>query len=261
MAELYPGEHFFRNQTTGLIKVKSITYNVEIWFLPYDLKITENLTPEWNQETVIGRMDPIARFKRMGRTININLKARAKENLGDKDAYLPYDDLLHCVDHLKKLCYPRYNGEQIMTSPPMFRIQHELIAAGEATVNNGVLCYITTLKADPVMDKNTVYYKINGEPSESRGNMRTGVYPKQFDINIGFTVLNENLAEQQVSGILDKKYFYNYSTKNGPRSGHVDGVDKTPENQRKTNQDNLSGAGASANVDAAQTKVLNQGQG
>jgi len=261
MAELYPGKHFFQNET-GLIKVKSITYNVEIWFLPYDLKITENLTPEWNQENVIGRMDPIARFKRMGRTMNLNFRARAKENLGD--AYLPYDDLLHCVDHLKKLCYPRYNGEQIMTSPPMFRIQHELIAAGEATINNGVLCYITSLKADPVMDKNTVYYKpsnLTNVSSESRGNMITGVYPKQFDINIGFTVLNENLAEQQVSGILDKKYFYNYSTKNGPRSGHVNGTDKTPEDQRKTNTDNLSGAGASANVDAAQTKVLNQGQG
>jgi hypothetical protein len=223
MAEIYPGKQYFKD-AVGLVKIKSITFGAEIWFLPYDLKITENLTPEWNQETVIGRMDPIARFKRMGRTMNVNFKARAKEQIDfhgqEAGPYLPYDDLLHSVDHLKRLCYPRYDSKNVMTSPPIFRIQCEnLILAGENTKDKGVLCFITTLKADPIMDKNTVLYK---SPSTGIGGNLPGnaMYPKGFDINIGFTVLNEQLSEKQVSGVLNETYFYHFTTTSGPAGGH-----------------------------------------
>jgi hypothetical protein len=229
--ELYPGNQFFSDVRVGLLKIYSITFGVEITFLPYDLRITENLTPEWNQESVIGRMDPIARFKRMGRTMNINFKARAKEKIDmngtEAGPYLPYDDLLHCVDHLKRVSYPRYDGSQVMTSPPLFRIKHDLILAGENTQPNGVLCYFTSLKADPVMEKNSVFYKIGGEQSEKLGNLNLGIYPKIFDINIGLTVLNEQLSRQTIGktgiGILKKRYFYNYNTTHGPDGGHPGG--------------------------------------
>jgi len=45
MADIYPGGNFFKDVKVGLLKVFSITYNSEIHFLPYDLKIVENLTP------------------------------------------------------------------------------------------------------------------------------------------------------------------------------------------------------------------------
>jgi hypothetical protein len=242
MADIYPGspiggQPFFDEfNIVGLVKIRSITYNSEIQFLPYDLKITESLTPEWNQETVIGRMDPIARFKRMGRTMNINFKARAKERIDSNGQpngpYLPYDDLLHSVDHLKRLLYPRYNNNQVMTSPPLFRIKCEnLILAGEETNQNGVLCFITSLKADPVMEKNTVYYRHPGDglrndspaslpKTSAGGNVPYALYPKQFDINIQFTVLNELLSKKQVTGVLNQTYFYHFETTTGPAGGH-----------------------------------------
>ncbi len=255
--ERYPGDQFFKDVTVGLLNIWSITYNVEITFLPYDLKITENLTPEWSQETVIGRMDPIAKFKRMGRTMNLNFKARAKQDLKDGNPYLPYDDLLHCVDHLKKLCYPRYDTNQVMTSPPMFRIKHDLILAGEGTETDGVLCYITTLKADPVMEKNSVFYKhTSGEAFANNGNLPIGTYPKAFDINIGFTVLNENLAEQQVSGVLNKRYFYRFETVNGPKGGHPGGTETLPNNQDNSGGTQQSDSGVNAKQDAAVQKNL-----
>ena len=226
MADIYPGNDFFKNVNVGLLKILSITYNSEIHFLPYDLRITESLTPEWNQESVIGRMDPIARFKRMGRTMNINFKARAKENLNDGTAYLPYDDLLHCVDHLKRVCYPKYDSNQVMTSPPLFRIKHDLIQAGENTNESGVLCYITTIKADPIMEKNSVFYKTDGQSNNKIGNLTQGIYPKSFDITVGITVLNENLVTDVdgrviATGTLNKRYFYVFSTGNGPAGGHT----------------------------------------
>lgn len=254
MADIYPGNEFFKDVKVGLLKVFSITYNSEIQFLPYDLRITESLTPEWNQESVIGRMDPIARFKRMGRTMNINFKARAKENLQDGTAYLPYDDLLHCVDHLKRICYPRYDGQQVMTSPPLFRIKHDLIQAGENTNDSGVLCYVTTIKADPVMDKNTVFYKTGGESNNKIGNLSQGIYPKAFDITIGITVLNEQLSTVS-TGILNKRYFYNFSTGNGPAGGH-DGFHAAAEGASTATTDaSASSAGTSAPNDAATANV------
>jgi len=261
MADIYPGFGIFEGVKVGLLKVFSITYDSEIQFLPYDLRITESLTPEWNQESVIGRMDPIARFKRMGRTMNINFKARAKEDLKDGTAYLPYDDLLHCVDHLKRVCYPRYNSSQVMTSPPLFRIKHDLIQAGENTNDSGVLCYITTIKADPVMEKNAVFYKTDGASNNKIGNLTQGIYPKAFDITIGITVLNENLVTDTdgrviVTGTLNKRYFYNFSTTNGPAGGH-DGFHAAADGAETATPDtNANSQGTSNPEDAAAAKVI-----
>lgn len=283
--EYYPGKNFFKSAdneeytVVGLVEIYSITYNSRIDFLPYDLKITENLTPEWNQETVIGRMDPIARFKRMGRTMNINFKARAREDLYSSISdtpYLPYDDLLHSVDHLKAVMYPKYSvSGSVMTSPPLFRIKCEnLILAGENTISDGVLGYITTLKADPIMDKNSVLYigtqgnatydqglkdKITREPKKNErkfGNLETAMYPKGFDINIGFVVLNENLSGVHTgagSRALNPVYFYNFVTDRGPAGGHPTGhtiIDKAEnisnntidsDSEQKANEERVLG--------------------
>jgi hypothetical protein len=264
MADIYPGNDFFKNVQVGLLKILSITYNSEIHFLPYDLKIVENLTPEWNQESVIGRMDPIARFKRMGRTMTIIFKARAKENLNDGTAYLPYDDLLHCVDHLKRVCYPRYDLNQVMTSPPLFRIKHDLIQAGENTNESGVLCYITAIKADPVMEKNSVFYKTDGDSNNKIGNLTQGIYPKAFDITIGITVLNEQLVADEnnkaiVTGTLNKRYFYVFSTGNGPAGGHT-AFHAPEEGSEAAAGTTANSTGTDGRTDAAVDAVTSGGQ-
>lgn len=259
MAEIYPGKQYFVD-AVGLVKVKSITYGIEVWFLPYDLKITENLTPEWNQETVIGRMDPIARFKRMGRAMNVNFKARAKEKIDfhgqEAGPYLPYDDLLHSVDHLKKISYPRYDANQVMTSPPLFRIECEnLILAGEGTIGIGPLCFITSLKADPIMDKNTVLFK---SPSTGVGGNLPGnaMYPKGFDINIGFTILNENLTSELNSSIVNKTYFYHFTTTSGPAGGHPGDHGKRASGEQVVISNNLAEARQTLFTDKVQSDQI-----
>jgi len=241
--EEYPNPNFYdKSDLDKLFQIFSITYNVKFLFLPYDLKITESLTPEWNQESVLGRMDSIATFKRMTRTMTASFKVRSiygdkresaidtlvegnsiKTNIIFSETkprpYLPFDDLLHAIDHVKKCLYPRYNKEQVVTSPPLFRIKYaNLIAAGEETYNNGVLCYITAFSANPVMDINKLSYKTPN--SRNIGSVSDGVYPKIFDISVTFTVLNENLVSQQINGILNNRYFYKYSTSIGPNGGH-----------------------------------------
>lgn len=193
------------NQKEMLLMIKSISYNVEFSFVPYNIKITENLNPEWNEQTVIGRMDPIATFKRMGRTMTVTFQARAKRE--QQIPYLDENELMHTVDHLKKVLYPRYDSNQVMTTPPLFRIRYgNLIIAGENTFGKGVLGYITSFSANPNMEINKLYV----DPT----NNQVPFFPKVYDINFTFTVLNEQLAEvsNDVNTMLNKRYFYNYNT-------------------------------------------------
>lgn len=202
------------------LKIHSVTYNVNFYFLPYAFKLTENLNIRWNEQTVFGRMDPIPTYKGMGRTITIGFQARQKlldSNAKPFKANFDGPELLHDMDHIKKCLYPRYNNT-IMVTPPLFRFYYKsLIAAGENTMPNditdpktGVLGYITAFSANPATDPNKIYF-----PS----NERKYAYPKVFDVNFTFTVLNEELTQTQQTGILNNRYFYSYETDN---HGHDD---------------------------------------
>lgn len=211
MAEQYPheGSPLFSNSTTPyseLFKIYSVTYNIPFYFLPYDFKMTENLNPTWNSQTVIGRMDPIMTFKNMSRTIQVQFKARQKLPDGSTPMYYTGDELLHSIDHLKKCLYPRYDKESIMISPPLFRFQYKnLINAGEDQfeigATKGVLGIVTAFNANFMTEVNKIYFDSVD---------KAYAYPKIFDINFTFTVMNENLVSTQQENILSKKYFYNF---------------------------------------------------
>jgi len=219
MAEQYPeegsvdpltGQKLITN-TEGLLKIYSVTYGVPFYFLPYDFKMTENFNINWNQQSVYGRMDPIATFKNMGRTIQLSFKARQKIQDGNSDLTFTGDELLHSIDHIKKCLYPRYNENEIMISPPLFRFQYKnLINAGEEQFEieraKGVLGIITSFSANFMTEPNKIYF-----PSDNK----KFAYPKVFDINLTFSVLNENLVSTQQTNILNKQYFYNYKHEHG----------------------------------------------
>jgi len=199
-------------------QLKSVTHGVPFYFLPYNFKITETLLPQWKEETVIGRMDPIATFKRMGRTMTIGFQARANKfdktsevagNSTNSPPQLTSDELLHVIDHIKKCLYPRYEGTKgsevtdVMTSPPLWRIKYQnLINAGTNTNSKGVLCYVTQFAANPQTEPNKLYFDTE----------KNYIYPKVFDINMTVTILNEQLVRTQATGILNERYFYQYIT-------------------------------------------------
>lgn len=191
-----------------LLKIYSVTYGVPFYFLPYDFKMSETLSPNWNPQSVIGRMDPIMTFKNMPRTINIQFKARQKINDGLSALAFDQDELLHSIDHLKKCLYPRYDSSEIMVSPPLFRFQYKnLINAGEEQseigFNKGVLGIVTSFAANFLTEPNKIYFP-SGE------GQLAFAYPKVFDVNITFNVMNENLTNTQKQNILSSQYFYSY---------------------------------------------------
>lgn len=220
MAEQYPeaASGIIKN-TSELFKIYSVTHNVIFYFLPYNFKMTENFNISWNQQSVIGRMDPIATFKNMGRNLTVSFQARQKLQDGRTPLSFTPDELLHSIDHLKKCLYPKYESvTQAMTSPPLFRIQYKnLINAGEQQFDingtSGVLGYMTAFAANFASDPNKIYH---------RGEL---AYPKVFDIEFTFAVLNEQLVETQTKGITKSEYFYKYGHKHATHKGvNVDPV-------------------------------------
>lgn len=214
MAEQYPhegsplldGASATNPKYVDLFKIYSVTYGVPFYFLPYEFKMTENLSPSWNNQSVIGRMDPIMTFKNMGRTIQVQFKARQKLPDGSTPMYYTGDELLHSIDHLKKCLYPRYDSNSVMVSPPLFRFQYKnLINAGQDQMDisptNGVLGIVTSFSANFMTDINKIYFDSTD---------KSYAYPKVFDINITFTVMNENLVKTQQQNILNVKYFYQF---------------------------------------------------
>jgi hypothetical protein len=208
-----PSNLLDQNDYIDFLKIHSVTYNVDFYFLAYAFKMTENLNIRWNEQTVFGRMDPIPTYKGMGRTMTISFQARQKMLDGSGKPYkqnFEGNELLHDIDHIKKCLYPRYDANSVMISPPLFRFAYKnLISAGENTnkeikdPTHGVLGYITSFAANPLTDPNKIYF-----PSVDR----QYAFPKVFDVNFTFTVLNEDLVRTQQEGILNERYFYDYKT-------------------------------------------------
>jgi hypothetical protein len=247
MAEQYPeaGSPSILNGVSPyneLLKIYSLTYGVAFYFLPYDFKLTETFDIRWNQQTVFGRMDPIATYKGMGRSMNLSFKARQKDQDGSSPITFTADELLHSIDHLKKCLYPRYNSSQVMISPPLFRMQYKnLINAGqeqfEIKPENGVLSIITGFTANFMSEPNKIAFPTND---------KSMAYPKVFDINITFTVLNENLVATQQTGILTNEYFYKYKHEHTHTGVGQAGNTTTPSTQ---------GTGVDPATDAITAKI------
>lgn len=249
MAEQYPeqGSPVLNSPSpyNELLKIYSVTYGVPFYFLPYDFKMTETLDIRWNTQTVFGRMDPIATYKGMGRSINLSFKARQKLNDSNSPPIaFTGDELLHSIDHLKKCLYPRYNDSQVMISPPLFRFQYKnLINAGQENFDIepklGVLGIITSFTANFMTDINKIYF-----PSDDK----SMAYPKVFDINLTFTLLNENLVNTQKTNILKDEYFYKYIH---------DHNHTVPSQGTGTTQPNTAGSGIDPKQETTANSVLN----
>ena len=53
------------------LEFHQLVSNTRVDFKAFVTQFEDQYTSEWNEETVFGRMDPIATFKRTGRKINL----------------------------------------------------------------------------------------------------------------------------------------------------------------------------------------------
>lgn len=142
--------------------------------------------PEWNEETVFGRTEPIGIYKGISRRLTFAFDAPAySEKEGERN--------LNKVEGLVQLLYPSYHnlaknrkeGEpeptakyRVLSQSPLVRIKFaNLIGKG----NQALLGYITSLDYDLNLGKDIgVFDHVSGK-----------LYPRVINFNVDFTVLHE----------------------------------------------------------------------
>tara|TARA_Y100000593_G_C4300706_1_gene333206 strand:- start:1098 stop:1754 length:657 start_codon:yes stop_codon:yes gene_type:complete len=155
-------------------------------FVAFLTSFSQNFSSNWNQEEVMGRMDPISTFKNTKRTISVawdipaGLPAVAKENLA------------RC-NNLVSMLYPSYSKQGsktnalAMSKPPLMRLKYaNLVDGGKG---KGLLGYVTSCDWQPNLEMG-----VFGDGKD--------IWPKVISISVSFQVLHE---ETPGFGPTDKK--------------------------------------------------------
>lgn len=145
-------------------------------FKAFILSFSDDYQSEWNAETVYGRMDPIATFKRTGRTINATFTVPAS---GFQEAV---ENMMR-MTALTQFLYPSYEGSTIKGAPFikvqfMNWIQNSEYGPGSDPKESGLLGYINGFSFQPNMEAGVFQSGLD-------------ILPKEMSVNFQLNVIHE----------------------------------------------------------------------
>ena len=200
------------NERKEYIEIYHIPTGLNVFFKAFLTEFSDTFSPEYNEEAVFGRMDPIATYKRTGRKITLgwSLPAsdlnEAKENMAK-------------MNRLIQMMYPVYdkaseggNSATTMRSGPIFKIKmgNLIMKPGQKTTSGaaklkglpgiiGAFSYAPDLDAgvfDPPESTKT-------EPGIQKrvvGVYEGNLYPKSVKVSLNITVLHDTPLGFEVDG-------------------------------------------------------------
>jgi hypothetical protein len=160
------------------LRLWSLTYMTdpieEIAFKAFITDFTDEYSSNWNEETVYGRMDPLAVFQNTQRAVNISLdvpassEGEARENLAKMEKIIQG---LYPV-------YEQYNGVPVLQAAPLWKIKLANFITSTANANDtaksgGLTCKLDGFTFQPdfepgvFVDKNGLYLPKNIKASFS----------------------------------------------------------------------------------------------
>ncbi len=144
----------------------------EVSFIAFLGSFSQSFTSNWNQESVIGRMDDIATFKNTTRTLSIEWTLPAGNST------TAFENLNRC-NALISMLYPSYikSSATVMSKPPLVRLRYANLVRNQNDTA-GLLGYITSLNWTPQLEMGFYH---SGE----------NIYPKVISLSVEFTVLHE----------------------------------------------------------------------
>ena len=148
-----------------------------VYFHGFITAFKDVFKPEWNEESVFGRTEPIGIYKGISRRISFSFDAPAN-NTAEGELNL------NKVEGLVEMLYPSYHTVQgnykVLSQSPLIRIKFaNLISNGQ----QALLGYITSFDYDLNLGKDVgVFDHVKGK-----------IYPRVINFNIDFTVLNEQM--------------------------------------------------------------------
>jgi len=174
---------------------KDITIPVE------DLNVAQTFNPNYSDEPVYGRMDPIPTYKNTGRTMSINFVCRAHHIIDGAGGVV---NNVRNINLLTQLLYPAYftagvsiDGDPpaILGAPPFFRIKYGNYIGSyssfgeiEGPLARGLTGYITTFDHQlGAVAKNVAFGK-EGDDTAYRA------LPREIKVNFNFTVVHDQLV-------------------------------------------------------------------
>ena len=160
-----------------------------VCFVAFLTSFSQNFASNWNQEEVMGRMDPISTFKNTKRTISVGWDIPASEVLVAKE------NLARC-NNLVGLLYPSYSNQApntnalAMSKPPLLRLKYANLIDGPQ--KKGLLGFITSCDWQPVLEMG-----VFGDGKN--------IWPKVISMSISFQVLHEvtpgyNVDDSKIPG-------------------------------------------------------------
>ena len=217
----------------------------EVYFKSFLTNYNETFKPEWSQETVYGRADPIYMFKNTTRTISVGLMMPAA-TIGEG-----YENLQR-LQMLISFLYPGYAGDPkdannnalTIAQSPLVRMkvmnlaQDSMGATQHHTQQEGTNEGLGNYKTDPtakrgllgVINNLTINYNIDN-PEFGSFEVNTGgvVIPKAIELQFDFSVIHEGHLGWDPSKTFSQPAFP-YGTKelghedSGAKAGAVGGL-------------------------------------
>jgi len=134
---------------------------------------SENITANWNEETVFGKMDPIATYQNTQRVISISWTVIAMD-------YGEGKENLEKASRLQKFLYPAYDGAQAtdMVDSPLLRMSFLNFIQGKA--GGSLMGYTSQFTYAPVLEDGFFH---DSNPY--------GLIPKRIEMGCEFKVLHE----------------------------------------------------------------------
>ena len=178
---------YIKNYATnvgGEIEIKSIIHNKSdpIKFLAFVTSFSDNMTSNWNEESVYGRQDVIGTFQNTTRKISLGF------DLPSKDLAEAQNNL-YKINKIKQFLYPAYStsrkdveGTTVTTNAlslskaPLMRVKFANLIQNQS--KDGLLGWFGSFSATPVIDMGMF---------TSEGSL----FPKVYNVSIDFTPQHE----------------------------------------------------------------------
>lgn len=151
-----------------------------VYFRPIITGLSENISPEWNKSSYIGRVDPVATYQSTNRSISLSFKLVA---FGPEDVRTIYQKL----NWLVSMVYPEYDANLVYKSGPVVRMRvGDVISAAGVDGNRGLPGIIDSLDFDY---SDTLW--------ELKKDFKL---PRNIDVSLSFTVLHETPIGRGLEG-------------------------------------------------------------
>ena len=209
--------------------------------------------PEWNEETVFGRTEPIGIYKGISRRLSFGFDAPADSVIEGKDNLSKTEDLV-------KMLYPTYHqpgtdpNYRILSQAPLIRLSFVNII-NDHKHQKGLLGYITSFDYDLSFGKDIGVF--DGEEKF--------LTPRLISFNIDFTVLHEiplGYGIKEGENFMDGKFASDKGWLYGVDEGEIAKATKQAQRARAESEESSRQAAFAGAVisEADQRAILDQAQ-